>query len=122
VKKIPDIPTRTCSLDGCDETFEVTSRTAHKLYCCENHQRTAEKRRYRARRVEMASCKGCGEVFWRAATTRRAQVYCSVECQYEARSAEYRTAPDIEANLRRAQRIRRRKAQGLPLENKVVFL
>jgi hypothetical protein len=31
------------------------------------------------------------------ATTKRKQVYCSLECQYEARSAEYQARPDIKA-------------------------
>jgi hypothetical protein len=44
-----------------------------------------------------------------------------LECQYEARSAEYQERADIKANLKRAELVRRRKAKGYPAES-VVYL
>jgi hypothetical protein len=41
--------------------------------------------------------------FERCATTKRKQVYSTLECQYEARSIAYRARPDIKANLGRAR-------------------
>jgi hypothetical protein len=41
-------------------------------------------------------------MFERSTTTKRLKRYCSLECQYEARSAEYRGRGDIRANMKRA--------------------
>jgi hypothetical protein len=57
---------------------------------CELHRKRADTRRYRARRVEMAVCKRCGELFWRTKTSKRLQVYCTEGCQYAYRSRDYR--------------------------------
>jgi hypothetical protein len=78
-------------------------------------------RRYRAHRSESATCPRCGSAFERSATTKRLKRFCSLECQYEARSAEYRGRTDIKANLKRAELIRRRKAKGQPAESVVIF-
>jgi hypothetical protein len=37
------------------------------------------------------------------------------------RSAEYRMRPDLKANLKRAELVRRRKATGYPAESVVIF-
>jgi endogenous inhibitor of DNA gyrase (YacG/DUF329 family) len=109
-------------MDGCERCgapFEVTHPL--KRFCSEGCQRAAECRRYRARRTESAICPRCGTTFERTATTKRLKVYCSLECQYEARSAEYQGRADIKANLRRAELVRRRKAKGQPAESVVIF-
>jgi hypothetical protein len=55
---------------------------------------------YRAHRTEIATCPRCGSTFERTATTKRLQVYCSLECPYEPRSTDYRERADIKANLK----------------------
>jgi len=77
-------------------------------------------RRYRAHRTETATCPRCETPFERT-TTKRLKVYCSLEGQYEARSAEYQARPDIHANLKRADLVRTRKAKGYPAERVVSF-
>jgi len=42
------------------------------------------------RYTEMATCKGCGELFDRSTKNKRKNVYCSLPCQYETRSADYK--------------------------------
>jgi hypothetical protein len=74
-----------------------------KRFCSDRCRRIVANRRYRARRTETAICP-CGRTFERAARTKRLKVYCSLECQYEARSAEYQERPDIKANLNRGRR------------------
>jgi hypothetical protein len=49
--------------------------------------------------TETATCRGCGVTFERETTTERRQVYCTEQCQYATRSAEYRERPDIYENL-----------------------
>ena len=39
----------------------------------------------------------------------------------QERSADYQARPDIQAALKRASRVRRRKAQGQPAESVVIF-
>jgi hypothetical protein len=53
--------------------------------------------------MESAICPRCEDPFERSATSKRLQVYCSLECHYEARSAEYQHRPDIQANLNRGR-------------------
>lgn len=77
--------------------------------------------RYRGHRTETATCRRCGTSFERTVTTKRLKVYCSLECQYEARSAEYRERPDIQLTLKRGRRIRDRTAKGQPAESVVIF-
>jgi hypothetical protein len=91
---------RDCEL--CGGPYEVTHPL--KRFCSERHQRIAERRRYRARRTEQATCKRCGGTFERTATSERKQLYCSLDCQYRARSGEYRERQDIRSNLLRARR------------------
>jgi hypothetical protein len=59
--------------------------------------------------------------FERTTTTKRLKVYCSLECQYAARSAEYQGRADVKANLKRAELVQRRKAKGQPAVS-VVYL
>jgi endogenous inhibitor of DNA gyrase (YacG/DUF329 family) len=105
--------------ERCSMPFEVTH--PRKRFCSERCQRAAERERYRARRTESAACPHCGEAFERTTTTKRLKVYCSLECQYEARSAEYGARADIKANLKRAELVRRRKAKGPSAESLVIF-
>jgi hypothetical protein len=97
---------RTCALDGCGETFTPPSRAPHKRFCCERHQRTAEKRRFRERHTETATCKRCGRPFERSSVDGRPRVYCATRCQYGYRSVDYRSRPDIRDNLSRARLFR----------------
>ena len=92
-----------CALAGCETTFVPPPQAPHKRYCSERHQRTAESRRYRARHTELATCKACGSAFERTTTSKRLQVYCALDCQYQARSETYRQRLDIRENLRRAR-------------------
>ena len=79
--------TTTCEREGCEARFKLTHPL--KRFCSERCRRIVANRRYRAHRTEMATCP-CGTPFERTATTKRKQVYCSLECQYEQRSADYR--------------------------------
>jgi endogenous inhibitor of DNA gyrase (YacG/DUF329 family) len=93
-------------MDGCEHCgtpFEVTHPL--KRFCSERCQRAAECRRYRERRTESVTCRRCGMAFERTTTTKRLKVYCSLECQYEARSAEYQSRADIKANLKRGRKV-----------------
>jgi hypothetical protein len=108
-----------CKRESCGKPFELTHPA--KQYCSERCQRIEANARYRKNRIETATCP-CGASFKRTTTSKRLQVYCSLECQYEARSAEYRNRPDIKANLQRAQRIRRRRAKGQSDDSTVIFL
>jgi hypothetical protein len=103
----------------CSMPFEVTGPL--KRFCSERCRRIAANRRYRAHRTESAICPRCETAFARTVTSKRLKVYCSLECQYEARSAEYGGRADIKANLKRAELIRRRKAKGHPAESVVIF-
>ena len=103
----------------CGAAFKGTHPA--KRFCSERCRRIVANRRYRAHRSETATCPRCGSTFERATTTKRLKVYCSLECQYEARSASYRNRPDIRANLKRAELVRRRKAKGRPAESVVIF-
>ncbi len=106
--------------ERCGTAFKVTHPL--KRFCSERCQRRAENERYRARHIESAICPRCGTTFERTTTTKRLEVYCSLECQYEARSAEYRGRADINANLKWAELVRRRKAKGQPAESVLVLL
>jgi endogenous inhibitor of DNA gyrase (YacG/DUF329 family) len=107
--------------ERCGEPFKLTHPL--KRFCSERCQRNDANARYRKNRApEPAVCPNCGKPFERDASTNRKRVYCTTACQYEARSAEYRNRPDIKANLKRAQRVRRRRAKGQPDESTVIFL
>lgn len=71
----------------CEECGAAFDR-AHPLkrFCCEAHQRLAEKRRYRAKTTEQAECKQCGKPFIRTATSKRKRLHCSEACSLEYRS------------------------------------
>jgi hypothetical protein len=94
---------RICALADCERVFPVPKQAPHKRYCSERHQRIAERRRYRERHTEPATCPNCGASFRRTTTTTRLQVYCRPSCQYEARAAEYAQRPDIRAGIERAR-------------------
>jgi hypothetical protein len=115
--RVPRHPVDLC--ECCSMPFEVTGPL--KRFCSERCRRIVANRRYRAHRTESATCPRCGTAFERTTTSKRLQVYCSLECQYEARSAAYRERPDIKANLKRAELVRRRKAKGQPVESVVIF-
>jgi hypothetical protein len=103
--------------ERCGAAFKITHPL--KRFCSESCGRASANRRYRAQRTERATCPRCGTSFERTTTTKRLQVYCSLECQYEARSADYQGRADIQANLKHAQLVRRRKAKGRPAESVV---
>lgn len=84
---------KTCAREDCGMGFET--RIPHKRFCSDRCQRIAERRRYRARHTEWATCKGCGERFDRSAVGERKKVYCTTDCQAESRSIEYRERDDI---------------------------
>jgi endogenous inhibitor of DNA gyrase (YacG/DUF329 family) len=102
--------TRFADCERCGTRFEVTHPL--KRFCSERCRRASECRRYRARRTETATCPRCEASFERSTTTKRLKVYCSLECQYGARSAEYQE---------RAELVRRRKAKGQRDESIVIF-
>jgi hypothetical protein len=108
-----------CKRQGCGKPFELTHPA--KQYCTERCQRADANARYRKNRTETAICP-CGASFVRCVTTKRLKRFCTLACQYEMRSAEYRTRPDIQATLKRANRIRRRRAKGQPDERTAIFL
>ena len=91
----------TAACERCGTPFEVTHPL--KRFCSERCRRIVANQRYRAHRTESATCPRCGTTFERTTTTKRKQVYCSPECQYEARSIAYKARPDIKANLGRAR-------------------
>jgi hypothetical protein len=97
---------RICALGDCFETVEGPTR---KRFCSVRCQRIDEKRRYRERHRETATCKrnGCGVVFERDPMAGRKQVFCSLACQALSRSVEYKARPDIQANVARATLARR---------------
>jgi predicted nucleic acid-binding Zn ribbon protein len=97
---------KACALDDCSEPVTPHKGGSPKRFCSERCQRVAERRRYRARRTELAACKrpGCGRVFERSATSERKQVFCTLECQAAHRSVEYRARPDILAGIGAARR------------------
>ena len=103
----------------CGTKFQVTHPL--KRFCSDRCRRVVANRRYRAHRTEIAACPRCGASFEREATTKRLKRFCSVACQYQQRSADYRERADIKANLKRAELVRRRKAKGQPTESVVVF-
>jgi hypothetical protein len=100
------------SCERCGTRFERTR--PQKRFCSERCQGAAECRRYRIRRTETATCPRCDTTFERSTTTKRVKVYCSLDCQYEARSAECQERADIKANLKRAELVRRRKTRASP--------
>jgi hypothetical protein len=83
------------------------TRAPHKRFCSERCQRIAERRRYRARHTEQATCRGCGRTFERTVTSKRLQLYCTTACQWETRSADYAKRPDIQAQMARARAARK---------------
>jgi hypothetical protein len=95
---------RVCALDGCGEWFRPPARAPHKRFCCERHQRIAEKRRYRERHVEWATCKGCGEPFERSAVDGKSREFHSLACQCRSRSVSYRGRADVLANIAPARK------------------
>jgi len=105
---------RVCELDGCEEVFTPPHRAPNKRFCSERHQRTDEKRRYRQRHVEQATCRGCGKPFERSSTDGHLRLYCSTRCQYRHRSVTYATRPDIRDNLARARLFRGGGVAGDP--------
>ena len=109
----------TTACEACEAPFELTHPL--KRFCSERCRRVVANRRYRERRSETATCPRCGSSFERTATTKRLQVYCSLDCQYEQRSTDYRERVDIRANLKRAELVRKRKARGQAAESVVVF-
>lgn len=86
----------------CGVQFVTTN--PQKRYCCDRHQRNAAKARYRARHTEPATRKGCGASIERTTSSKRMKVYCSLNCQYRARSGSYQQRPDLRENVRRAAR------------------
>jgi hypothetical protein len=101
---------RTCARDDCDETFQPTSRTRRKRYCTERCQRIAERRRYRERHTEQATCArpACSTTFERETTNaKKPKIYCTLECQYADRSETFRERPSILTNIARARQYRR---------------
>jgi endogenous inhibitor of DNA gyrase (YacG/DUF329 family) len=92
----------TAACERCGTPFKVTHPL--KRFCSEGCRRAIANQRYRAHRTESATCPRCGTALERAATTKRKRLYCSLECQYEQRSTEYRARPDIKANLRRRRK------------------
>jgi endogenous inhibitor of DNA gyrase (YacG/DUF329 family) len=109
----------TTPCECCGTPFKVT----HPLrrFCSERCRRIIANRRYRAQRTETATCPRCGASFEREATTKRLKRFCSLACQYEQRSADYRTRPDLKANLLRGRQVRDRKAKGQPAKSVVIF-
>ena len=104
----PGLRERVCALEGCEDTFvprRGRGRSAQR-YCTERCRRIAERRRYRERRTEQATCarEGCDNLFERSTTSERTRIYCTLECQYAQRSESYRNRPDIIATLRRTGR------------------
>jgi len=93
--------------ERCGAPFKVTHPL--KRFCSEACQRAVEKGRYRARHTGEVACKHCGAAFQRVMVGKRKKVYCSLECQYEAKSIAYQARADVKANLRRARRVRARK-------------
>jgi hypothetical protein len=111
--------TATCEREGCSTRFMVT----HPLrrFCSERCRRIVANRRYRAQRTEVTICQRCGTSFERTVTSKRVKVYCSLACQYEERSADYRKRADIQATLKRGRRTQARTAKGRPAERVVIF-
>jgi endogenous inhibitor of DNA gyrase (YacG/DUF329 family) len=109
----------TCERDGCGTRFVVTHPL--KRFCSERCRRIVANRRYRAQRTEVTICPRCGTSFERTVTSKRLRVYCSLACQYEQRSADYRKRPDLKANLLRGRQVRERKARGQSVESVVIF-
>ena len=109
----------TSSCECCGTPFKVTHPL--KRFCSERCRRIVANRRYRGRRTELATCPRCEKQFERSATTKRLQRFCSTECQYQARSIDYQTRPDIQATLKRGRRIRDRIAKGQPAQSVVIF-
>jgi endogenous inhibitor of DNA gyrase (YacG/DUF329 family) len=103
----------------CGAPFKVTHPL--KRFCSERCRRIVANRRYRAHRTEVATCPHCGTPFERTVTSKRLKVYCSLDCQYEQRSADYRKRPDLKANLLRGQQVRDRKAKGQSAKSVVIF-
>jgi hypothetical protein len=72
-------------------------------------------------RTEVATCPHYGTPFERTVTSKRLKVYCSLDCQYEQRSADYRKRPDLKANLLHGRQVRDQKAKGQPAQSVVIF-
>lgn len=77
---------RTCAAPGCHTTF--VSISVNRKYCGRRCARRVENARYRNSRPERSYCKNCGLGFQhkRGQTNK---LYCSLDCQYEARSLDY---------------------------------
>jgi endogenous inhibitor of DNA gyrase (YacG/DUF329 family) len=109
----------TAACERCGAPFELTHPT--KRFCSERCRRVVANRRYRAKRTETATCPRCGATFERSVTSKRLKVFCSLACQYEQRSADYRKRSDLKANLLRGRQVRDRKAKGQRAESAVIF-
>jgi endogenous inhibitor of DNA gyrase (YacG/DUF329 family) len=109
----------TCEREGCAARFVVTHPA--KRFCSERCRRVVANRRYRGHRTEIATCPRCGTTFERTVTSKRLEVFCSLACQYEQRSADYRKRADIQAILKRGRRTQARTAKGQPAERVVIF-
>lgn len=79
---------RTCPSCGAD----FTPAHPRTRYCSRACSKREERRRYRDRHTERAYCKHCGIGFQRVAprVAGNPKVYCSTNCQYEARSQQYK--------------------------------
>lgn len=74
--------------ERCGDSY--TTNQPRQRFCSKSCQRKAERKRYRERHSETAACRGCGGPFQRSKVGGRLQVYCSLGCQYEHRSADYK--------------------------------
>ena len=98
---MPAVASLVCAATDCDNpVVQTQTGGCPKRYCTDACARRQNNRNYRSRRTEQARCKGCGMPFMRSRS--REQVYCSLSCQYESRSKEYRQREDILANVHRA--------------------
>ena len=109
----------TTPCECCGTPFKVTRPL--KRFCSERCRRIVANRRYRAQRTEVATCPRCGTTFERTVTSKRLKRFCSLACQYEQRSADYRKRPDLKANLLRGRQVRDRKAKGQLAQSMAIF-
>jgi endogenous inhibitor of DNA gyrase (YacG/DUF329 family) len=109
----------TTPCECCGTPFKITHPL--KRFCSERCRRIVANRRYRKHRTEIATCRRCGTPVERTVTSKRLRVYCSLACQYEQRSIDYRARPDIQDTLKRGRRTQARTAKGRPAERVVIF-
>ncbi len=89
-----------CELCGAE--FIRKPRT--KRFCSERCQRLAERRRYRARHTEGATCKGCGAMFERSATPSACSSTAPRPAATRSAAASTRPAPTFRLGSRRLER------------------